>query len=205
MEIVCLDLEGVLIPEIWIAFAAKTGLKELKLTTRDISDYNELMNKRIGILSENGYTLTDIQKVIAELSPLPGAKAFLEKLREKTQVIILSDTFVEFCKPLIKQLGWPTVFCNSLEVDDNQMITGFNLRQKDGKKKAVIALRSMGCSIIAAGDSYNDLTMIKEAEAGVLFRAPEQIKEDHPEIPMTTTYGGLFSELEKAIAKLNQV
>ena len=160
MEAVCLDLEGVLVPEIWIAFAEKTGIEKLRLTTRDIPDYHVLMNGRMNILREHGLTLKDIQDVIATIRPLDGAKEFLDKLRSITQVIILSDTFSEFASPLMKQLGWPTIFCNSLVLDDKGMLTGIRMRQEDGKRKAIEALRSCGFRTFAAGDSYNDLNMI---------------------------------------------
>ena len=166
MEIVCLDLEGVLVPEIWIAFAEKTGITELKRTTRDEPDYNKLMAWRMDILREHSLTLTDIQNTISEIKPLEGAKEFLDKLRAMTQVVILSDTFREFASPLMKQLGWPTILCNSLVVDENNMLSGMVLRQTDGKRKAIEGFRSMGFRTFAAGDSYNDLTMIHTADKG---------------------------------------
>ena len=191
MNIVCLDLEGVLTPEIWINVSKKTGIEELKLTTRDISDYDVLMNKRIEILEEHGLTLGDIQDVIAGMEPLEGAGDFMEELRATTQVIILSDTFTQFAQPLMKKLGWPTLFCNELAISRDNRITGYTLRQKDGKKKAVIALRSIGYTITAAGDSYNDLTMLQEAEYGVLFRPPESIISEHTEFPVARTHDEL--------------
>ncbi len=191
-----MDLEGVLIPEIWINFALKTGIDELKLTTRDISDYDVLMKKRIAILKENGLTLKDIQDVIEEMSLLEGAREFLDEVRSKTQVIILSDTFEEFAKPFMKKLGWPTLFCNSLVVGSDGIIEGYTLRQKDGKRKAVEAFRSIGFRTIAAGDSYNDLTMIKTADRGLFFRAPESIKDENPEIPLVTEYSDFMSEID---------
>ncbi len=188
MHMVCLDLEGVLIPEIWVNFAERTGIEELRLTTREVPDYDQLMQGRLDILQEQGLSLTDIQEVIGTLSPLEGAKEFLEALRSRTQVIILSDTFTEFAKPLMKQLGWPSIFCNSLEVDARGMITGYQLRQDDGKRKAVQALQSIGFTVFAAGDSYNDLTMIKTADKGALFRAPKRIRDEEPQLPHAETY-----------------
>ncbi len=191
-----MDLEGVLIPEIWINFALKTGIDELKLTTRDISDYDVLMKKRIAILKENGLTLKDIQEVIDGMGLLEGAKEFLDEVRSKTQVIILSDTFEEFAKPFMKKLGWPTLFCNSLVVGSDGTIEGYTLRQEDGKRKAVEAFRSIGFRTIAAGDSYNDLSMIKTADRGLFFRAPESIKDENPEIPLVTEYSDFMSEID---------
>ncbi len=197
MNLVCMDLEGVLIPEIWINVALKTGIDELKLTTRDISDYDVLMKKRIAILKEHDLTLRDIQDVIAEMDPLEGAKDFLDAVRSKTQIIILSDTFEEFANPLMRKLGWPTLFCNSLVVDSRGMITSYTLRQNDGKRKAIEAFRSIGFRTIASGDSYNDLTMIKTADRGILFRAPAAIKDDNPDIPLVTEYDEFLKEIEK--------
>ena len=188
MKIVCLDLEGVLVPEIWINFAEKTGIEELRLTTRDVPDYDVLMQGRLRILKERGLTLPDIQEVIGSLSPLPGALEFLDSLRAKTQVVILSDTFTEFAQPLMRKLGWPTIFCNNLIVDASGTITGYHLRQKDGKYKAVKALQSIGFTVFAAGDSYNDLTMIKAADKGALFRAPHRILQQEPHLPHAVTY-----------------
>ena len=196
MEIVCLDLEGVLVPEIWIAFAEKTGITELKRTTRDEPDYNKLMAWRMGILREHSLTLTDIQNTISEIKPLEGAKEFLDKLRAMTQVVILSDTFREFASPLMKQLGWPTILCNSLVVDENNMLSGMVLRQTDGKRKAIEGFRSMGFRTFAAGDSYNDLTMIHTADKGCLFRAPERILLEEPDLKLCTTYDEFFKEIE---------
>ena len=196
MEIVCLDLEGVLVPEIWIAFAEKTGITELKRTTRDEPDYNKLMAWRMDILREHSLTLTDIQNTISEIKPLEGAKEFLDKLRAMTQVVILSDTFREFASPLMKQLGWPTILCNSLVVDENNMLSGMVLRQTDGKRKAIEGFRSMGFRTFAAGDSYNDLTMIHTADKGCLFRAPERILLEEPDLKLCTTYGEFFNEIE---------
>ena len=196
MEIVCLDLEGVLVPEIWIAFAEKTGITELKRTTRDEPDYNKLMAWRMDILREHSLTLKDIQSTISEIKPLEGAKEFLDKLRAMTQVIILSDTFREFASPLMKQLGWPTILCNSLVVDENNMLSGMVLRQTDGKRKAIEGFRSMGFRTFAAGDSYNDLTMIHTADKGCLFRAPERILLEEPDLKLCTTYDEFFNEIE---------
>ena len=196
MEIVCLDLEGVLVPEIWIAFAEKTGITELKKTTRDEPDYNKLMAWRMDILREHSLTLTYIQNTISEIKPLEGAKEFLDKLRAMTQVVILSDTFREFASPLMKQLGWPTILCNSLVVDENNMLSGMVLRQTDGKRKAIEGFRSMGFRTFAAGDSYNDLTMIHTADKGCLFRAPERILLEEPDLKLCTTYDEFFKEIE---------
>ena len=196
MEIVCLDLEGVLVPEIWIAFAEKTGITELKRTTRDEPDYNKLMAWRMDILREHSLTLKDIQSTISEIKPLEGAKEFLDKLRAMTQVVILSDTFREFASPLMKQLGWPTILCNSLVVDENNMLSGMVLRQTDGKRKAIEGFRSMGFRTFAAGDSYNDLTMIHTADKGCLFRAPERILLEEPDLKLCTTYDEFFNEIE---------
>lgn len=188
MDIICLDLEGVLVPEIWINVAEKTRIEKLRLTTREISDYDVLMRGRLKILKEHGLTLADIQGVIGTMEPLPGAKEFLEALRSKTQVVILSDTFSEFAQPLMRKLGWPTIFCNDLQVDSEGMITDYRMRQHDGKKKAILGLRSMGFRTFAAGDSYNDLTMIHTADCGALFRAPENILNEEPDLRLATTY-----------------
>ena len=196
MEIVCLDLEGVLAPEIWIAFAEKTGITELKRTTRDEPDYSKLMAWRMDILREHSLTLKDIQNTISCIKPLEGAKEFLDKLRAMTQVVILSDTFREFASPLMKQLGWPTILCNSLVVDENNMLSGMVLRQTDGKRKAIEGFRSMGFRTFAAGDSYNDLTMIHTADKGCLFRAPERILLEEPDLKLCTTYDEFFKEIE---------
>jgi phosphoserine/homoserine phosphotransferase len=197
MFVVCLDLEGVLVPEIWIGVSKKTGIEELKLTTRDISDYDVLMKKRIGILDQHNLKLKDIQDVIATIKPLDGAEKFLNTLREMTQVVILSDTFTQFASPLMRQLEWPTIFCNELIIDNTNRIADYKLRQKDGKRHAVIGFRSMGYKTIAAGDSYNDLTMIKEADAGALFCPPEKIIEENPNIPVTFNYDELLSTIKK--------
>ena len=200
MEIVCLDLEGVLVPEIWIAFAQASGIPELKRTTRDEPDYDKLMQYRIDILKEHGLGLKDVQDVIATIDPLPGAKEFLDPLREETQVIIISDTFKEFAKPLMKKLGWPTIFCNSLVVSEAGEITGFTMRIEQSKLTTVKALQSIGYDTIASGDSYNDLGMIQASKAGFLFRSTEQIKKDHPELPAYETYDELLAAIEAQLA-----
>lgn len=200
MEIVCLDLEGVLVPEIWIAFAQASGIPELKRTTRDEPDYDKLMQYRIDILKEHGLGLKDVQDVIATIDPLPGAKEFLDQLREETQVIIISDTFKEFAKPLMKKLGWPTIFCNSLVVSEAGEITGFTMRIEQSKLTTVKALQSIGYDTIASGDSYNDLGMIQASKAGFLFRSTEQIKKEHPELPAYETYDELLAAIEAQLA-----
>lgn len=199
MDIVCLDLEGVLVPEIWIAFAEASGIPELKKTTRDEPDYDKLMNWRLGILKEHGLGLKEIQETIAKIDPLPGAKEFLDKLREMGQVIIISDTFTQFAKPLMKKLGWPTIFCNSLEVAPDGTITGFKMRIEKSKYTTVKALQSIGFETIASGDSYNDLGMIEASKAGFLFRSTEQIKKDHPKLAAYETYDELFDAIKKAM------
>ena len=199
MEIICLDLEGVLVPEIWIAFAEKTGLEQLRITTREEPDYHKLMNYRMDILRKNNLTLKDIQDVIATIRPLDGAKEFLEKVRSITQVVILSDTFSEFAQPLMKQLGWPTILCNSLETDSDNMLTGIVMRQEDGKRKAIEGFRNMGFRTFAAGDSYNDLTMIRKADKGCLFRAPENILKECPDLRLCTTYDQFFEEISSFV------
>lgn len=200
MHIVCLDLEGVLVPEIWIAFAEASGIPELKRTTRDEPDYDKLMKWRIGILKEHGLGLKEIQDVIAKIDPMPGAKAFLDELRQMTQVIIISDTFTQFASPLMQKLGWPTIFCNSLEVAENGEITGFKMRTQNSKLTTVKALQSIGYETIASGDSYNDLGMIKASKAGFLFRSTEQIKNEHKELPAYETYDELLAAIKKAMA-----
>lgn len=198
MDIVCLDLEGVLVPEIWIAFSEKSGIPALRRTTRDEPDYNKLMNWRLGILREHGLGLKEIQEVIAEIQPLPGAKAFLDELRSITQVLILSDTFTQFAAPLMRQLGWPTIFCNTLEVAPNGEIKDFHLRIPDGKRATVKALQSIGFQTIASGDSFNDLGMIRASKAGFLFRSTEQIKADNPDL-------GAFEEYDDLLEAIRQV
>ena len=199
MNIVCLDMEGVLVPEIWIAFSEASGIPELKRTTRDEPDYDKLMRWRLGVLKEHGLGLKEIQQTIARIDPLPGAKAFLDALRSKTQVIILSDTFEEFAKPLMEKLGWPTIFCNSLEVADSGEITGFKMRSPQSKLTTVRALQSIGYETIAAGDSYNDLGMIQASKAGFLFKSTEKIKADHPELPAYEAFDELLSAIEAAL------
>lgn len=199
MKLVCLDLEGVLVPEIWIAFSKKTKIEELSLTTRDIPDYSVLMKKRLDILAENNLTLSDIQEVIDCIDPLEGAKEFMDELRSFTQVIILSDTFQEFASPLMKKLGRPTIFCNSLVVNENGQIVDFTLRQEDGKRKAVLAFNSAGYDVVASGDSYNDITMLKTAEAGILFCPPDNIIQEYPQFPVARDYKTLMSELKKVL------
>ena len=201
MFVVCLDLEGVLVPEIWINVAEKTGIEKLRLTTRDIPDYDVLMKGRIEILKEHGLTLKDIQDVIATMKPLEGAKAFMDELRSFTQAVILSDTFDQFAQPLMKQLNWPTIFCNTLIVDDKNMITGYKLRQKDGKKHAVEGFHSMNLKVFASGDSYNDLSMIKEAEGGMLFCPPQKIVDENPTIGVAHNYDELLAGIRKTIAE----
>ena len=193
--IVTLDLEGVLVPEIWIAFAEKTGIEKLKLTTRDIPDYDELMQGRLDILNENNLTLSAIQDVIGTLSPLDGAKAFLDELRSETQVIILSDTFEDFAQPLMKQLDWPCIFCHRLEIE-NDRITHYRLRQPDQKRKAVAAFKSLNYKVIAAGDSFNDTTMLAEANVGFLFHAPDNIKEQFPQFKAFDHYPDLLEQIK---------
>ena len=199
MNIVCLDMEGVLVPEIWIAFSEASGIPELKRTTRDEPDYDKLMRWRLGVLKEHGLGLKEIQQTIAQIDPLPGAKAFLDALRSKTQVIILSDTFEEFAKPLMEKLGWPTIFCNSLEVADSGEITGFKMRCQQSKLTTVRALQSIGYETIAAGDSYNDLGMIQASKAGFLFKSTEKIKADHPELPAYEEFDELLAAIEAAL------
>lgn len=199
MYITCLDLEGVLVPEIWIAFSEASGIPELKRTTRDEPDYEKLMNWRIGILKEHHLGLKEIQETIATIDPLPGAKAFLDELRSITQTIIISDTFTQFATPLMKKLGWPTIFCNSLEVAPDGEITGFKMRIENSKLTTVKALQSIGYDTIASGDSYNDLGMILASKAGFLFRSTEQIKADHPELPAFETYDELLDGIKKAM------
>lgn len=199
MHIVCLDLEGVLVPEIWIAFAKETGIPELTRTTRDEPDYDKLMNWRIGILKEHGLGLKQIQETIAKIDPMPGAKAFLDELRRITQVIIISDTFTQFAGPLMEKLGWPTIFCNSLEVAPDGEITGYKMRVKDSKLTTVKALQSIGYETVAAGDSHNDLAMIQAGKAGFLFRTTEQIKGEYPGLPAFETYEELLEAVKKAI------
>ncbi|WP_040556727.1 bifunctional phosphoserine phosphatase/homoserine phosphotransferase ThrH [Reinekea blandensis] len=198
MELACLDLEGVLIPEIWIAFAEKTGIEELKATTRDIPDYDVLMKQRLAILKAHDLGLNEIQEVIATLSPLPGAGEFIDWLRERFQVVILSDTFYEFAQPLMRQLGFPTLLCHKLEVSESGEITDYRLRQKDPKRTSIKAFHSLNYRCIAAGDSYNDTTMLKEADAGILFNAPDNVIAEFPEFPAVRGYDALKAEFLKA-------
>ncbi|MCQ2481730.1 MAG: bifunctional phosphoserine phosphatase/homoserine phosphotransferase ThrH [Clostridia bacterium] len=199
MNIVCLDMEGVLVPEIWIAFAEVTGIPELKLTTRDEPDYDKLMKYRINILKEHGLGLKEIQDVIAKIDPMPGAKEFLDELRSITQVIILSDTFEQFATPLMKKLNWPTIFCNTLEVAENGEITGFKMRCEKSKLTTVKALQSMGYETIASGDSFNDLGMIQASKAGFLFKSTEQIKKDYPQYPAYEEYDELLAAIKASL------
>jgi len=203
MIIACLDLEGVLIPEIWIGVAERTGVEELRLTTRDIPDYDELMTRRLGILEKNGLGIHDIQEVIAGMTPMEGAREFLDGLRETMQVVILSDTFYQFAKPMMQRLGWPTLFCHDLEIRDTDgRIVDYHLRQQDPKRKAVLGFRSLNFQTIAAGDSYNDTTMLGEADAGILFRPPQNVIDEFPQFPVCTTYAELTSQFEKAAARI---
>lgn len=199
MDIVCLDLEGVLVPEIWIAFAKESGIDELKKTTRDEPDYDKLMRWRIGVLKEHGLGLKQIQETIAKIDPLAGAKEFLDELRSLTQVIIVSDTFSQFATPLMEKLGWPTIFCNSLEVADSGEITGFKMRCEQSKLTTVKALQSIGFDTIASGDSYNDLGMIRAGKAGFLFRSTDKIIADNPDIPAYETYDELLEAIKSAL------
>ena len=197
MYVICSDLEGVFVPEVWINVAEKTGIKELRLTTRDISDYDVLMRGRIKILKEKGLTLKDIQDVIAQIRPLDGALEFLAWMKERTQLIIVSDTFIQFADPLMKQLGRPTLFCHSLVMDENNMIIDYKLRQKDPKRRTVEALQSLQYQVISFGDSYNDISMLSQADAGMLFNPPDNVIKDHPEFPVTHNY----EELKKLVIK----
>ena len=199
MNIVCLDMEGVLVPEIWIAFAEASGIPELKKTTRDEPDYDKLMKWRIGILEEHGLGLKEIQETIEKIDPMEGAKEFLDELRSMTQVIIVSDTFTQFAQPLMKKLGWPTLFCNSLEVAPDGEITGFKMRIEQSKLSTVKALQSIGFDTIASGDSYNDLGMIQASKAGFLFKSTDKIKADYPNIPAYETYDELMAAIKAAL------
>ena len=199
MFITCLDLEGVLVPEIWIAFAEASGIPELKRTTRDEPDYDKLMKWRLGILKEHGLGLKEIQETIEKIDPMPGAREFLDELRELVQVIIISDTFTQFAKPLMKKLGWPTIFCNELEVAENGEITGFKMRIEQSKLTTVKALQSIGFETIASGDSYNDLGMIRASKAGFLFKSTDQIKNDNPDLPAYETYEELLAAIKAAV------
>ena len=198
MEIACVDLEGVLTPEVWINFAERTGIEELRATTRDIPDYDVLMKRRIRILAEHGLGLRDIQDVIAGMRPLDGAPEFLDWLRERFQVIVLSDTFYEFAEPFMRQLAWPTLFCHQLETDENGMLIDYHLRQPDPKREVVKALKALNFRVIATGDSYNDTTMLAEADAGILFRPPDNVIEEFPQFPVATTYDEARVEWSRA-------
>ena len=195
MKFVCLDLEGVLVPEIWIGVAQRTGIEELRLTTRDISDYDVLMRRRIEILQTEGLRIGDIHEVIDSLDPLPGARDFLDRLRSLVQVAILSDTFYQFAEPFMRKLGWPSLYCNDLEIDGEGRVTGYRLRQPDQKRQAVQAFKSLKFHVLAAGDSYNDLSMLSEADAGVLFRPPERLVSEYPQFPVTQTHDQLHEAL----------
>ena len=199
MNIVCLDMEGVLVPEIWIAFAEETGIPEFKKTTRDEPDYDKLMEYRINLLKEHGLGLKEIQETIAKIDPLPGAKEFLDKLRQQTQVIILSDTFEQFAKPLMEKLGWPMIMCNTLEISDEGMVTKHIMRIEKSKLSTVKALQSIGYDTLAAGDSFNDLGMIQASKAGFLFRSTEQIKKDYPQYPAFEEYDEFYDAIIKAL------
>lgn len=201
MEIICLDLEGVLVPEIWIRFAQDTKIDELKITTREEPNYNKLMNYRIDILRKHNLTLSDIQQTISNIKPLEGAREFLDKLRALTQVVILSDTFEEFASPLMKQLGYPTILCNSLTVDEENMINGIVMRMEDGKRKAIDAFRSLNYRTFASGDSYNDLTMIERADEGCLFRAPENILKEKPNLKLCKDYDEFYKTIEDFVKR----
>ncbi|MDR1618641.1 MAG: bifunctional phosphoserine phosphatase/homoserine phosphotransferase ThrH [Treponema sp.] len=200
MHLVCLDLEGVLVPEIWIAFSEATGIAELRRTTRDEPDYDRLMRFRLELLEKHGLTLPDIQGVIAGMDPLPGAAEFTRRLRERTQLVILSDTFEQFARPLMAKLGYLTLFCNSLVTGPGGTVTDYRLRQKNGKREAVRAFKTINMEVFAAGDSFNDLAMIREAQGGCLFRAPQKIREDHPDIPCVDTYEALFGQIDAFLA-----
>ena len=203
MLVACLDLEGVLVPEIWIQFSERTGIPELRRTTRDEPDYDKLMKWRIALLAEKGFTLADIQDVIAGMAPLPGAREFLDWLRARMQVVILSDTFNQFAQPLMRQLGWPTLFCHDLVVDGAGRIVDYRLRQADAKRQAVLALRGLNFKTIAAGDSYNDTRMLGEADQGVLFRPPDNVIREFPQFPVTRDYDDLRAAFERAEEKLS--
>ena len=202
MKIVCLDLEGVLVPEIWIAFSERTGIPELRRTTRDEPNYDKLMKYRLGLLAEHKLGLPDIQKVISEMGPMPGARTFLDKLREDYEVIILSDTFYEFAHPLMRQLAWPTLFCHSLETDANGVVVDYHLRMPQQKLEAVKRFKEMNFTVVAAGYSYNDTAMLGEAHAGILFHPPENVIREFPQFPVTLNYDELRSEIDKAFARV---
>jgi phosphoserine/homoserine phosphotransferase len=200
MHIVCSDLEGVFVPEIWINVAEKTGIKELRLTTRDISDYDVLMKRRLAILEENGLKIGDITEVIATMDPLEGAVAFLDWVRSRTQIIVVSDTFDQFAGPLMKKLGWPTLLCHTLSIEPDGFISGYVLRQKDSKREAVISLKNLNYKTMAVGDSYNDITMLKEADNGILFNPPDNVKSEYPEFPVSFSYESLKDIVENILS-----
>ena len=202
MNLICLDLEGVLVPEIWISFSDATGISELRLTTRDVSDYDVLMKKRLSILKEHGLKLPDIQSVIGAMEPLDGAREFLDELRREVQVIILSDTFTQFAGPLMKKLQNPTLFCNTLVVDEAGSVIDYSLRIDDGKRRSVEAFNSIGFDVVASGDSYNDLSMLKTASKGVLFRPPDSIRDEYPQFPAAYDHEELFALLSEALNSL---
>ena len=202
MKIVCLDLEGVLVPEIWITFAERTGIPELRRTTRDEPNYDTLMKYRLGLLAENGLGLPDIQRVVCEMGPMEGARAFLDQLREDYEVIILSDTFYEFAHPLMRQLAWPTLFCHSLETDANGLVVNYHLRMPEQKREAVTRFKEMNFTVVAAGDSYNDTAMLAEAHSGILFHPPESVARQFPQYPVTQNYRELRSEIDTAFDRL---
>lgn len=202
MKIVCLDLEGVLVPEIWISFAERTGIPEFRRTTRDEPNYDTLMKYRLGLLAEHGLGLPDIQEVICAMGPMPGAREFLDKLREDCEVIILSDTFYEFAHPLMRQLAWPTLFCHSLETDATGRVVNYHLRMPEQKREAVKRFREMNFTVVAAGDSYNDTAMLGEAHAGILFHPPENVIREFPQYPVTQNYDELRAEIDKAFARV---
>ncbi|MEZ4525753.1 MAG: bifunctional phosphoserine phosphatase/homoserine phosphotransferase ThrH [Desulfobacterales bacterium] len=200
MHIICSDLEGVFVPEIWINVAEKTGIKELRLTTRDISDYNVLMKKRLAILKEHGLKLKDITDVIATMKPLDGALEFINWVRERSQIVIVSDTYTQFAGPLMKQLGWPTLLCNTLVIGPDGSVEDYTLRQKDGKRKVAQALKGLNYQVIAMGDSYNDITMLQEADHGILFRPPQNVIDEFPQFPVTREYAELKPIMEKILS-----
>ena len=205
MIVVCLDLEGVLIPEIWISVAEREGIDALRVTTRDIPDYNELMDHRLRVLDEHGLTIKHVQAAIDTLSPLDGALEFLDTLRERYQVIILSDTFYQFASPLMRQLAWPTLFCHDLHIEDSGRIAGYRLRQSDQKRRAVQALHELNFKVVAAGDSYNDTSMLGEAERGILFRPPARVIEEFPQFPVTSDYKGLLAAIDSAADEIADI
>ncbi len=202
MDMICLDLEGVLVPEIWINFAERTGIEELKATTRDIPDYDELMTQRLRILAEHNLGMADIQAVIDDMGPMPGAREFLDQLRERFQVVILSDTFYEFAAPLMRQLGYPTLLCHKLEIDEQGRVVDYHIRQKDPKRQSVKAFHSLTYKVIAAGDSYNDTSMLSEAEAGILFCPPQNVIDEFPQFPVTRNYEQLMAEIVAASERI---